>query len=399
MTRAALTALAALAALYALAVVWRENERAAGLDFYIYYVNSQLAGRADVENIYSAEVQERIGEEFYARAQTTSSELRKYDATRRRRMDSVSSPFLYTMLSWVSRDYDFALKQYHALLTAAFAIGFLLIARRAGCAWWCALLLLAALLLWYRGVEADIRVGNVNCLQLLAIGVIAWSPPLLVGAVLALLIVFKPTLLYVAVLLLISRWPHLKKELLGGAIGTLLAVVITAIHYRGFDVWLHWFGAASQFFNRLQTRTERNVAPLLEWYQRHGTIWSHVVAVVLLGLVIIVIRRKRQHVDDLLVIGLAIVVYLIASPVVWLHYMVLALPLALALMRHRSTAIVSGIALLMLAEEPYEWIARAPIYPNDALLIAPALLALYVAGLWSLSRGGFADPASARGIH
>jgi Glycosyltransferase family 87 len=394
--RALLTALAALAAIYALVVVWRENERAAGLDFYVYYVNSQLAQRADVEDIYSAEVQERIGEEFYARAQTSGSELRKYDAQRRRRMDSVSSPFLYTALSWVSRDYDFALQQYHALVLSAFTIGFLLIARRARLPWYAALLMLAALLLWYRGFEADIRVGNVNSLQLLALGVFLWSPPLLGGAVLAMLLAFKPTLLYVVLLLAFARlaardWPRLKKEFAGGAIGAIAAIVITAVHYRGFDVWLEWIGAANQFFHRLQTRAERNVAPFLEWYQQHGAAWSHVITLVLLAAVCIILWRNRQHVDDLLVIGLAIAVYLIASPVVWLHYMVLVVPLALALVKTRITAAIASLALAAIAEEPYEWIARAPIYPNDAMLIAPALIALFLCGVYALHR----NPATA----
>src|SRR5215213_5356589 len=88
--RIVLTALAALAALYTVAVVWRQNERAAGLDFYIYFVAGQLAGRADVDNIYSAEVQERVGEEYFERAQRSGSPIRKYDATRRRRLDNVS---------------------------------------------------------------------------------------------------------------------------------------------------------------------------------------------------------------------------------------------------------------------------------------------------------------------
>jgi len=164
-----LTAIAAAAALYALFVTWRQNEQAAGLDFYIYYVNAQLPARADVDNIYSAETQERIGEEYYARAQSGPSELRKYDATRRRRLDNVSSPFLYTTLRWVSRDYDVALRQYHALVLFAFVAGVILICRRAGLSWASALFLLAALLLWYRGFEADLRVGNVNSLQLLMI--------------------------------------------------------------------------------------------------------------------------------------------------------------------------------------------------------------------------------------
>ncbi len=217
--RAAWTALAAATVIYALVVVWRENDRAAGLDFYIYFVNAQLAARSDVDNLYAPEVQSRIGEEYFERAQRSGSELRKYDATRRRRLDNVSSPFLYTTLRWVSRDYERALRQYHALVLAAFIAGVLLIARRVRLSWAAALFLLAALLLWYRGFEADLRVGNVNSLQLLMIGVLlnvapgfsratggrAEARPYVAGALTGLLIAFKPNLVLIALLVLFAR--------------------------------------------------------------------------------------------------------------------------------------------------------------------------------------------------
>jgi hypothetical protein len=142
--RIASTVAAALAVLYALVVTWRQHERAAGLDFYIYFVNAQLAGREDVPNIYDRDVQSRIGEEYHERAQRGSSELRKFDAKRRRFLDSVSSPFT-TVLGWVSRDYDRALQQYHLLVFAAFLIGSLLTARAVRLSW-ASSLLLAALL-------------------------------------------------------------------------------------------------------------------------------------------------------------------------------------------------------------------------------------------------------------
>src|SRR5215210_3414774 len=130
MKRVLLTGVAAIPAVYALVITWRQNERAAGLDFYIYYVNAQLPSRADVANIYSAETQQRIGEEYFARAETSGSELRKYDATRRRRLDNVSSPFLSSTLrlaqSMSSRDYDRALRQYHVLVLCAFIAGVVL---------------------------------------------------------------------------------------------------------------------------------------------------------------------------------------------------------------------------------------------------------------------------------
>jgi len=388
MKRAILTAIAALAALYAIVVTWRQNEQAAGLDFYIYFVNAQIAGRADVPNVYAPEVQERIGEEYYERAQRGRSELRKYDAGRRRRLDNVSSPFLYTTLRWVSRDYDFALRQYHALILIAFIAGVVLIGRRVGASWASTLALLAALLLWYRGFEADLRVGNVNSLQLLLIGAALWSPPLLAGALLGILIAFKPNLILIALLLAVSRdWRRLRLELAGGIAGVVLAIVAAAINYGSLRVWIDWLTAANQFFNRLQTREERNVAPALSLFQEHGTWLSYVIAAVLIAIVCLAIARGKRR-DDALVIGLAIVIYLLSAPVVWLHYMVLAIPLAIALLRWRWTAVVSLLALAMIAEEPFELLFRTPVYPHDATHLAPALLALYACGICKLVKLG-----------
>ena len=387
MRRGILTAIGALAVLYALVVTWRQNERAAGLDFYIYYVNSQLPARADVANIYAPEMQERVGEEYYARAQVGRSELRKYDATRRRRLDNVSSPFLYTTLRWVSRDYDRALWQYHVLVLVAFVAGVLLICRRVRLSWAAALFLLAALLLWYRGFEADLRVGNVNSLQLLTIGAMLWCPPVLAGALLGLLVAFKPNLIVIGVLLAVAHpWKRLRLELLGGSIGVAIAIVTAAINYGSFNVWVQWVTAANEFFHRLQTRAERNVAPALSLFQEHGTWLSYVIAAVLAAIVIFAIARAKQR-DDVLITGLAILIYLISAPVVWLHYMVLVLPFAIALLRaSRWTAVVSLAALAMIAEEPFEWIFRVPVYPRDAMLITPALLMLFACGVWALMR-------------
>jgi len=391
MKRAVLTAIAVLAALYAVVVTWRKNERAAGLDFYIYYVNAQLPSRAGIDNIYAPETQERVGEEYYARAQASGSELRKYDATRRRRLDNVSSPFLYTTLRWVSRDYDRALLQDHALLLAAFIAGVLALCRRMRVSWHAALFLLAALLLWYRGFEADLRVGSVNSLQLVGIAAILWSPPMLAGAILAMLIAFKPNLILIALIVPFARdW---RRMLIGGAIGSAIAIVVTAINYGTFRVWIQWITAANEFWHRLQTREERNVAPALSLFQQHGTWLSYVIAAVLIAIVCFAIARSKRR-DDALTVGLAILIYLISAPVVWLHYMVLVLPLAIALLRWRWTAALSLLALMVIAEVPFEWISRTPVYPHDATLITPALLLLFACGVWALVRSN-GDEAAA----
>lgn len=398
--------IAALAVLYALAVTWRLNARAAGLDFYIYFVAGQLSGRADVDNIYSAEVQERIGEEYYERAQRSNSELRKYDAQRRRRLDLVSSPFLYTTLDWVSRDYDRALIQYHVLVLVAFVAGVLLIARRVSLSWPSSLLLLAGLLLYYRGFEADLRVGNVNSLQLLMIALALWSPPVLAGAILGMLICFKPNLIIVALLLAVARvasrdWKRLGAEVAGGAAGGVFAFVAAAVNYRSLDVWSEWIAAANQFWHRLPTRMERNVTPALALFHRFGEWPGYLIAATLFVLACIAIWRgerssgkteSRDPVRDVLIASVAIVIYLLSANVVWLHYMVLVVPAAVVLMRSRATAVVALLALAALAEEPFEMLVGKPAAPVEVMLIGPALAALFVCAVWKLSHR---DPAPA----
>ena len=372
---ALLTFAAALFALYALSVAWRNNAHAAGFDFYIYYVNAQLPSRADVENIYASETQDRIGEEYFARAQTSGSEVFKYDATRRRRLDNVSSPFLYTTLRWVSRDYERALVEDRVLILACFILGVILIARRVTLPWWATLTLLGALLLWYRGFEADLRVGNVNSMQLAVLATALWSPPAIAGALMGMLLAFKPNLMFVPLLLVFS--PQWRKYIAGGLAGVAIAIAAASINYGTPRVWLQWITAANQFWHRIPTALERNVTPALPLFEKFGTWPSYVIAIALIALVI----RKRG--DEVTLAGLGILVYLMSATVVWLHYMVLVIPIAIALMRGR-TAIIAILALALIAEVPVEWITKTAVYPHDWITIAPALVILFAAGAWRL---------------
>lgn len=394
-----LTAVAAFAALYAVATVWRQNDRAAGLDFYIYFVAGQLAGRADVENIYAAEVQERVGEEYFERARQSGSERRQYDAQRRRRLDLVSSPFLFSTLRWTSRDYDRALTQLHAFVLFAFIAGVLLLCRAVRLSWAASLFLLAALLLWYRGFEADLRVGNVNSMQLLALAVVVcfarvrW---LLLGA----LLLFKPNVMFVPLLFAVARlarreYRALGHDLVAGAIGAFAAIAIASITYGSPRVWLQWVRAANDFYHRLPARMERNVTPALALFHEHGEWVSYALAALLLAIVCAAIWRTKTD-DAPLLAGLGILVYLLSANVVWLHYVVLAVPIAIALMRWRVTALIAIAALLLIAEEPFELFAGRAAFEVEAWLIGPALFVLFACGVWrywSLGRGA----ASAEG--
>ncbi|HEX2061176.1 MAG TPA: glycosyltransferase 87 family protein, partial [Thermoanaerobaculia bacterium] len=233
--------------------------------------------------------------------------------------------------------------------------------------------------------EADLRVGNVNSLQLLLLGGSLVAPPLLAGVLAGLLVAFKPNLILVPLLLAVARiaareWHRLRLEVIGGAIGVAIAVVAAAINYGSFRVWLQWIARANEFYHRLPTRLERNVTPALALFHEHGAWVSYTLALVLTLIACVVIVRAKRA-DDVLVAGIAILVYLLSATVVWLHYMVLVVPVAFALLRSRVGAVIALLALAAIAEVPYEWLTRSAIYPNDAMLIGPALVALYVCAM------------------
>ncbi|MND09228.1 hypothetical protein D3C83_323840 [compost metagenome] len=55
---------------------------------------------------------------------------------------------------------------------------------------------------------------------------------------------------------------------------------------------------------------------------------------------------------------------------------------------------VALLALLLIAEEPFEWALSRPAFPVEAMLITPALMALFASGVWKLSHR---NPAAALG--
>ena len=140
---------------------------------------------------------------------------------------------------------------------------------------------------------------------------------------------------------------------------------------------------------------ERNVTPALALFHEHGAWPSYILAALLVVATCIAIRRGRSR-DDLLIAATGILIYLMSATVVWLHYMVLVIPSAIALLRWRTSAIVAILGLLVIAEEPFEMLVGRPAASIEAWLITPALVALFLCALWGLAVS-HAGPSAARG--
>jgi hypothetical protein len=394
-TRAA-TIVALLLAAAATGWRWRHDRGAAGLDFYNFWVAGQLVGRDDITDLYSAETQERIGEEYYERGQRSGSEIHRYDAQRRRRLFLTATPFLYACFAWVSPDYVESLTIYRAISLGAFVIGVLLIGWATRLPAWGPLLLVSALFFVYRPLEADLRVANVNCVQLLMVAAVmalgsresrlAWFAAAFVAAM---AICFKPNVAFIAPLILAARirrrdWPRLAAELAGGAAGGIVAIAVASASFEGLPVWQHWLGSAHGLWELLPDARARNIAPALPLFERFGPAAGYGLFAILLAIVIAADRRRER--SDANLLGAGLLIYLLGATVVWLHYLVLAVPAAIVPMTRRAFVLPAVIALLLMAEEPFERLARTSAQPYEVPMIAAALGILFVVSLMTAFR-------------
>lgn len=380
------------AAAWSVARLWRNFAQAGAVDFYLVWVNVQVAGRDDVPNIYSDDAQSSIGEEFFARALDSGSRVFHETATDRRRLDSRGSPFLYASFAWISSDFERALLHDRILILAALFGGIVLLGRYGGLPSWLSILFFAAVVSFYLPFIADFIVANVNAIQLFLLALaltVGEKRPVLAGAILAMMLAQKPNVVMVVAVLMLARviardFRRLGREVLGGALGGALAFAIGSWWFETPRIWLLWLGSAGDLYETLLGVEFNNVTPALPLFQQYGTWISYVIAAVLVAIVCVALRRRGKS-DDLLLVSLGLLIYFMSATLVWLHYLVLCIVPAFALLRSRVTAGIASIALLLMADEPYSMLFGPSTPQLRANLIFVAMGMLYatcVAMLW-----------------
>jgi hypothetical protein len=380
------------AAAWVVARMWRGLARVSAVDFYLVWVNVQVAGRDDIPNIYAADAQSSIGEEFFARSLDSGSRVFHETATNRRRLDSRGSPFLYASFAWVSSDFETALLQFRVLIIATCLAGIFLLGRYCGFPLWFSIAFFAASVYYYLPFIADFVVANVNAIQLCFLALaLTFSErrPAIAGAILAMMLAQKPNVVMVVAVLMLSRlltrdFHRLGRELLGGAIGGLIAFAVGSWWFETPRIWLLWLGSAGDLYETLLGVEYNNVTPALPLFQQHGTWISYVIAAVLVVIACIPLLRGARR-DDLLLMSLGLLIYFLSATLVWLHYLVLCFIPAFALFRRRVTAVLAFLALLLMADVPYAMVFGPSTPQFRAKLIFAAMVLLYascVAVLW-----------------
>ena len=337
-----------------------------GIDFY------HLWGVPAAHEALGTEVNPYAATTAYARrlnevaAASTSAKLKAVNA-HRRTIEPTGTPSFYAAFDVLPRDFDRAYGIFATLQFIATGAAVIVLARTRGAGAWIALCIAFAVELTFNPFIQDVKYGNVNSFQLLAVVALAAISArglldrfraldvLYLGA-LAALLVFKPNTLWIAAALAahyaVVRGPR------RFAIGALVAVPVAiaavlagAVHFGGGQVWHDWV-AYTQGANggTLLYRNEQGNQALPMWLSQHskayGPFGYGLLLAAFLGVLLLAAMTALGKRTDLLrptacallcdawfAASAGVVLTFAASPLLWPHYYVFALVPIFAMFR------------------------------------------------------------------
>jgi len=287
--------------------------------------------------------------------ESSSTRLRLVNSFRRA-LQPLATPFFYASFAWLPAGYDRALAIFVVLQHAATAAAVCLLARTRGLAWLPALALAALVELTFNPFVQDVKVGNVNAFQLLAMALLltacrkaldrpsrAWDAAL--GAAAAALVLFKPNTPWIALAVVAhiaaARGSKgLLAALAGAAAACVAAIAAGAAYLDGLHAWPDWFAYARRM-EGAGTLTEGNLS--LTTLVAHGApalgtggavlMVTALAAIAALAAASEMGRRmdlavhalKEVARDPGLMLSCAIVLTFATFPLVWPHYHLWAL--------------------------------------------------------------------------
>jgi len=419
---------AAVIAVVALWCGWRAAEQVCGLDYYAFWQAIECckddASGAGV--IYGEPGQRRIGMEgkrslshkdlLMRQRQATVDNLRMYDE----RIETWATPFFYASLSpMVTGDYERDFHVFVAVTLLAHLAALVLLCRvldySTALTAWC----VGLLSLPFLPFRSNISVLNVGSLQLLQlVGVLAllsrqtpgWRQ-VASGFLLGGSIAVKPTLWPVAVavniFLLSDRGRDVGARFMIGCVGGAASAVIVGCFFLGdWMSWYSWLEALKAMLASERPMNPWNCSIPMAMKSITGIDSSGIVLVGLLGGLAALAYRTRVvrsstvkasdgRADRVVLAGsVGAVVALVASPLTWAHYHLLAVPLLLWVGRrsletetdtrcpewYRSLSITAFLLLSVVAQS--FGLGR---YVNELILANIALILLLALGLHDLA--------------
>jgi hypothetical protein len=394
--------LAAMLVAFGSVRAWRTARENAGIDYYQYWVVGKVLGRGEVASIYRHDSRAALGREFLWHALAGESERQRAAARVRTVLEPMSTPFLFTVLSpFALGAYEPSLDLFLALSLACLLASILVFGRVVAMPLLERLLVLALLVFVFQPVAADLRVGNVGQLQLGLVALYVWlsagfgtARQAPAGIVLGAATAFKPNLAAVAPLLLASwamgrQWRRLVAQGTGFVAGALASLLVSAGLFGSLQAWPDWLAAVRAGDLPLMPMAVGNVSLLAL-----GRRWTGLDLGPLPGLagtlaVVLALWLRRRVaaprlpaqavLDDLPVAAAGCLLFLLSSPLVWQHYLMLALPAVMVLLGTRpGWRWITLAALTAVAIDPYADLFGLTNPPDQAIVVAGGLFLLFV---------------------
>lgn len=380
----------------------------AGMDFYQMKIGARMA--RETRDFYAAETRVRMGEHYLREALASKLPREIAVARFRRNLEVLSTPLLYTLYTPMRGSYERDLLIFQITVFVALLTWVTIFARLSGHGLLAALLILAVLVVAFEPTRSDARVVNMNHIILLLLAVAAWLTAKrrfgLAGAVLVVAILTKP---YVIVTLPLTwmfwvaarRWRDLAQHAAGAAIAGSAALVISSLYFRSATIWIEWLAAFRAMPEEMVALDRGNIALALLVRLLTGVDLSiAILGFAFLTASAVAFRVRPDHRTDVPLIGMACVLFQLGSPLVWVHHLLLSVPLIIYLLRPgqgeraKQRQLAGAVALALVAVEPLAVVV--PDMIQVAAFVNVGLLLAFVVGLRDFAdlRESDAVPAS-----
>jgi hypothetical protein len=351
------------ALLFALVDLWHLSDQWPGIDLYQFWAVGQTLRTTEVNNVYSAVGRARVGVEIGKRALgDPDGERHREVLSFRQTVETYSTPFLYAVFSLPpTTSYESAHRAHWMLSTACTLMAVFLLCRGVGLSGTPTMAVLLLLVGWFEPLHSDVRVGNVNQIQLAALALFCWTESrtdrpvghLWAAMALGLIVAFKPNTAYAMALwiwaLLVGRhYRALGRTICGLVMGVVVAILISAWAFGTLRCWVDWMAALRELMRSDIPVSLGNASPVILAKDLLGQDLGWVLPPLLLIPVMLLIWLSRRRGSEsegkdigvgpnvVLVVGMGCVVSCLSARLVWLHYLVLTLPVFIEALRPRS---------------------------------------------------------------
>jgi glycosyl transferase family 87 len=336
--------LLAVLTLYGVRTLWVVTGETIGIDFYQLRAGGKMV--RDTDDFYSPATRARMGTHYLRQAMQTGNQREITVAQMCRDLRVFGTPLLYSAASLMGGTYEQDLFRFRALMFISLitAICILAIALRMGLV--TTLAFLAALFTTFGATISDAIVVNTNPAMLLVLSIATFFVTRrrfgAAGVLLALATVVKPNILPVlpllgAFLLVQKRLPELRNLILGAAGGTIAGLVAGFIPFGTPAIWLDWLKAFRALPDDYVPVQEGNIALARMVKELAGVNIAIPLMIALFAITVAIAWKSRSRLrTDLAAIGLGCAVFELGSPLVWMHYLLLIMPLFAYLFRGAS---------------------------------------------------------------